>query len=87
MRLASELTEEYVWGWDVSLAPVRPEESRRARPLDRYDCERGSGRRLPVGAKGLHQALSLLGVVTQADWSGTPAEVQAMWSRLTTRCN
>jgi hypothetical protein len=85
MRLAAELTEEYVWGWIIALAPVNAEECRRTRRLDRFACERRQGRSLPIGTKGLHQALPLLGVVTEADWNGTPAEVHAMWSRLMTR--
>jgi hypothetical protein len=85
MQPAPELTEEHEWGWVVFLAPVRLDECRQLYPYARFACERRGGRSLPVGTKGLEQALLLLGVVTEADWSGPQAEVEAMWSRRTRR--
>jgi hypothetical protein len=87
MRVESELTEEYEWGWMVFLAPVRPEDCRHSYPFCRYAIDRREGDSTPVGTKGLTEALIHLKVVTEKDLRGrTRAEVEAMWERQTRRC-
>ncbi len=82
------MTEEYEWGWVVFLGPVRREELRRQYPYDRFACEQRTGQSVPVGTKGLEQALLLLNIVSESDCcDGTPNEIGAIWTRLTTRRN
>jgi hypothetical protein len=84
LRIEPTLTEEYEWGWVIYLAAVRPEECRHQYPYDRYACERREGKSIPVGTKGLEDALVCLGL---AEWEGlSETEFKAMWSRLLKRC-
>jgi hypothetical protein len=86
MQVEPALTEEYEWGWLVFLRAVRPEECRLEYPYRRYAIGGREGWSVPVGTKGLNEALLYLRVVTDADLRNrTQAEIEAMWNRLTTR--
>lgn len=82
VRVGPSLTEGYVWGWVVTLVPVRREECRRPCIFDKYAVAPGKGMSYPVGTKGLEHTLRCLGVISDHDFRGLlPDERQALWDR------
>lgn len=59
-EIDESLTAEFEWGWVFYLVPLDPDACQQVYKRDRYAFDRTTGISVPVGTKGLDQALDYL---------------------------
>jgi hypothetical protein len=57
MKIDDALTEEYAWGWVFYFIPRLPDQCERPFTRRAYAFHRQSGDSIPIGTKGLEDAL------------------------------
>jgi hypothetical protein len=59
-EIDESLTEEFEWGWVFYLVPPDPDACKQVYKRARFACDRTNGISVPVGTKGLEQAVHQL---------------------------